>query len=232
MLWTRSGRSCQKNKCVFTRLSGKGFGAVDVRVCSSFFLCENLSEYQASQNKAHNHPGSSFSGNAITGKLQREDNATPWTNGGVHPEGALSVEYATMSAYIQTGSSSGETSSSKRSFLYIAAAASFSPPIPSSARALIFFSFKIIFSSIQKYLTIIPINAIKQHIPMPRKDRPIRTPDICCIFNNRLQVCSRVSVLSRIMAAVKKQRKAKRKIMQSIVKIIIDIVLLFLWEIF
>ena len=37
-----------------------------MRVCSSFFLCENLSEYQGSQNKYHDHI---FSGNEIKGQM-------------------------------------------------------------------------------------------------------------------------------------------------------------------
>ena len=56
---------------------------------------------------------------------------------------------------------------------------------------------------------------------MPRNDKPTRAPDICCTFNNFLQVCSRMSALSRIIAEIKKLINDKMKITHRIVKIII-----------
>ena len=57
-----------------------------------------------SKNKYHYHPGSSFAGNTISGKLTKNNNE-PWSNGTPSQTGALYVEYANTANFIQTGSS-------------------------------------------------------------------------------------------------------------------------------
>jgi len=78
---------------------------VDVRGLQLLFLCKNLSEYQASKNKSHGHPGSTFAGNQITGSLTK-NNSEPWTNATPATTGALYLEYENMTYFIQTGTQS------------------------------------------------------------------------------------------------------------------------------